>query len=167
MSPRVLWLPPVKLIPEDMPAEIRDLVVAYREAAAAAGATHQAAVKAPFGSPGYGPAQEVHEEALRKQEAAHNALSSATRRNPRAIADSCAGSFAEHVERGAAKLREAEGEFRAAAAAAAMYATAVARPGQPLLEPTERIERECEPRRKCMSLAATLRNTQLPGPVEG
>lgn len=165
--PRVLWLPPVRLVAEDMPAEIRELLVAYRQAVAAAAATHQACVKSPYGTGGYAGANEAHGEALKKQEAAHAALSAATRRSPRAIADSTAGSYAEHVEKGFARLREAEAEFRAAAEAAAMHATAVARPGHPLLEPAERIAKEYGPRRKCMSIVSAIRGVQVPGPVEG
>jgi hypothetical protein len=166
--PKIISLPVVDLIAADMPAEVRDLLDAYNKARAVTGGLHGEVSRLPMHDGRYAETNQRYEASLADLQAAHAALAEGTRRSPRQIQDSTAGSFGAHVDRARALLVEAEGEMRSAAAAAAMFATAKRRAGQPILSPGENTIRTYGPRVRAMSVVSQLRDlqSQLPEDVD-
>lgn len=166
--PKIISLSPVDLNRDDLPADIAALLDDFTAVKDDANRLHGELSRTPMHDASYGKLNEAYEAALVDLQAAHAALSDATRRSPRQIQDACAGSFGAHVERARALLVEAEAEMRAAAVAAGMFATAKGRAGQPILAPRENVVRQYGPRVRSMSAVSGIRNlvSRLPEDVD-
>jgi hypothetical protein len=167
--PKIISLPPVDLNRDHLPSEIAALLEDFLKAKETAGGLHGELGRTPMYNEAYGELSEQHGQALEALEAAHTALSEATRRQPRQLQDSAAGAFGSHVDRARTLLVEAEQEMRAAAAAASLFATARARAGQPVLALNEKAVRTYWPRVQSMAAVSAIRETasKLPEDVEG
>ncbi|MFG2948163.1 hypothetical protein [Streptomyces adustus] len=125
----------VELTPEQMPEQLRPLLVTFKEAQKAADeATNNMRIA---------PVREKHhlqaplDDANRQAAEAHVALLEATRENPTLMRDHAAAKFAACVERAREALEAADSELRAAAGHAAVFSSV--RSGKPTVN-TERAE---------------------------
>lgn len=159
-------MPIVTLRAEDLPADIAALLVKYQETGRAAQEAHHRATSAPM------PGRAAHlDDAEQTAADARNALAeleSATRKSNRQILESSAGQFHAHVENARTALATAETEMRAAAASAALYATAQARPGKPVLNTDTEAAGRSQSKSRCMNVVSDIRDvlSALPEDVD-
>ncbi|MPY34101.1 hypothetical protein FNH09_23485 [Streptomyces adustus] len=123
----------VELAPEQLPEQLRPLLVSFQEAQRRGLDAHQAVTRAPI--PERHKLTGTAEEAAREAAVAHTALLEATRQSPTPMRDHSAAAYASCVEKAREALATAEAELRAAAGHASVYASV--RPGKPLVN-TER-----------------------------
>jgi hypothetical protein len=121
----------VTLVSEHLPTEIRGLYDTFTEASKTAQDAVRAVTVAPI--PERAGLKETADQANAAAQQAKDALATATSRANRQLCDTAAGAYLAHVENARRLLAEAETEMRSAASAAALHATAAARPGRPVL----------------------------------
>lgn len=146
----------VTLVGEHLPTEVRALFDAYIEATRGANAAARAVAVAHIAD--RPPLKEAADQAAAAVAAAKEALAEGTRRSNRQLVDAAAGAFSAHVEDARAALAEAERQMRLAASAAAMYATAAARPGRPVLDITGDAASRSAGKQRAMASVSNIRD---------
>ncbi len=149
-------MPIVTLRADDLPTDIAALLTTYQQTSRAAQEAHHRATTGPM------PDRPAHPEAAEQTAAeardALAALEAATRKGNRQILESSAGQFHTHIENARIALATAETEMRAAAASAALYATAQARPGKPILNTGTEAAGRSKGKARCMTTVSDIRD---------
>lgn len=146
----------ITLTPGHLPADLADLLGQFTAAQEAAQEAHNRLIVAPLSA--RPPLQEEVEQAALAAREAHGSLASATARANRQIIDSSAGAFFAHVEAARTALATVEAEMRSAAAAAALYATATAHAGRPILDTDTEVARDNPGRQRAMYVVSEVRD---------